>query len=251
MTEERMPSDETGTKEEERRQAVSKLVRVNAKPVPVDIDLARTAVIVVDMQNAFVSEGGMFAEAGYDISRAPAIIAKNAELLPALREAGVKVVYLKMSYTEDYSDAGGPQSPNWHKELGLLLMKDRPENWGRYVTQGTWDEEIREEIAPCPGDTVVRKQRYSGFAGTNLDMVLKTFGIRYCLYTGVATNVCVETTLRDGYLLDYWPILVADACDNSGPEHNRLATEWNVEHAFGWVTSTRDVLKALSPDSDG
>ncbi len=69
---------------------------------------------------------------------------------------------------------------------------------------------------------VVRKQRYSGFAGTNLDMVLKTFGIRYCLYSGVATNVCVETTLRDGFLLDYWPILVADACDNSGPDHNRL-----------------------------
>ncbi len=239
-----MTEDET--MDDERETApVPKLVKINAKPAPVEIDLARTAVIVVDMQNAFVSEGGMFDEAGYDISGAPAAIERNSELLPALREAGVKVVYIKMSYTEDYSDAGGPESPNWHKELGLVLMQDRPEKWGKYVTQGTWDEEIREEIAPCPGDVVVRKQRYSGFAGTNLDMVLKTFGIRYCLYTGVATNVCVETTLRDGYLLDYWPILVADACNNSGPEHNRLATEWNVEHAFGWVTSTRDVLKAL------
>ena len=207
--------------------------------------LARTAVIVVDMQNAFVSPGGMFDEAGYDISGAPACIANNARLLPALRAAGVKVVYLKMSYTEDYSDSGGPESPNWHKELGLLLMQARPENWGKYVTEGTWDEEVVEEIAPQAGDVVVRKQRYSGFAGTNLDMILKTHGIRYCLYTGVATNVCVETTLRDGYLLDYWPILVADACNNSGPEHNRLATEWNVEHAFGWVTSTDDVLRAL------
>ena len=237
---------EAETMDDQRETApVLKLVRIDAKPAPVEIDLARTAVIVVDMQNAFVSEGGMFDEAGYDISGAPAAIERNAELLPALREAGVKVVYVKMSYTEDYSDAGGLESPNWHKELGLVLMQDRPEKWGKYVTQGTWDEEIREEIAPCPGDVVVRKQRYSGFAGTNLDMVLKTFGIRYCLYTGVATNVCVETTLRDGYLLDYWPILVADACNNSGPEHNRLATEWNVEHAFGWVTSTRDVLKAL------
>ncbi len=86
-----------------------------------------------------------------------------------------------------------------------MLMQARPEKWGRYVTEGTWDEEVVEEIAPQPGDVVVRKQRYSGFAGTNLDMILKTHGIRYCLYTGVATNVCVETTLRDGYLLDYWP----------------------------------------------
>jgi ureidoacrylate peracid hydrolase len=93
---------------------------------------------------------------------------------------------------------------------------------------------------------VVRKQRYSGFAGTNLDMILKTHGIRCCLYTGVATNVCVETTLRDGYLLDYWPVLVTDACNNSGPEHNRLATEWNVEHAFGWVTTTDEILQALA-----
>ncbi len=218
---------------------------LQARPEPVPIELSRTAVIVVDMQNAFVSKGGMFDEAGYDLSGASACVANNARLLPALRAAGVKVVYLKMSYNQDYSDSGGPESPNWHKELGLLLMKARPENWGRYVTEGTWDEEVVEQIAPQAGDVVVRKQRYSGFAGTNLDMILKTHGIRYCLYTGVATNVCVETTLRDGYLLDYWPILVADACNNSGPDHNRLATEWNVEHAFGWVTSTDDVLRAL------
>jgi ureidoacrylate peracid hydrolase len=223
-----------------------KLVTVDAKPQPVEIDLVRAAVIVVDMQNAFLTEGGMFDDMGYDISGAPSAIEKNARLLPALRESGVKVVYLKMSYSEDYSDAGGPQSPNPHKELGMVMMRDRPEKWGKYVTQNTWDEEIHERLAPFPGDVIVRKQRYSGFAGTNLDMVLKTYGTRYCFYTGVATNVCVETTLRDGYLLDYWPILVADACNNSGPEHNRLATEWNVEHAFGWVTSTDEVLKAVA-----
>jgi ureidoacrylate peracid hydrolase len=221
-------------------------VTVAARPQAIQIDLARTAVIVVDMQNAFVSPGGMFDEAGYDLSGAPACIANNARLLPVLRAAGVKVVYLKMSYKGDYSDSGGPGSPNWHKELGLVLMQARPEKWGKYVTEGTWDEEVVDEIAPVAGDVVVRKQRYSGFAGTNLDMILKTHGIRYCLYTGVATNVCVETTLRDGYLLDYWPVLVADACNNSGPEHNRLATEWNVEHAFGWVTTTDDVLKAVA-----
>jgi ureidoacrylate peracid hydrolase len=219
---------------------------ISARPEPLSIDLARTAVIVVDMQNAFVSPGGMFDEAGYDISGAPACIANNARLLPALRAAGVKIVYLKMSYTADYSDSGGPGSPNYHKELGLLLMQAKPDKWGKYVTEGTWDEEVVEQIAPQPGDIVVRKQRYSGYAGTNLDMILKTHGISHCLYTGVATNVCVETTLRDGFLLDYWPILVADACNNSGPEHNRLATEWNVEHAFGWVTTTSDVLTAVS-----
>lgn len=223
-----------------------RLTTIAARPEPLQIDLARTAVIVVDMQHAFLSPGGMFAEAGYDISGAPACIASNARLLPALRAAGVTVVYLMMSYNRDYSDSGGPGSPNYHKELGLALMQARPEKWGSYVTEGTWDEQIVEEIAPQPGDIVVRKQRYSGFAGTNLDMILKTHGIRYCLYTGVATNVCVETTLRDGYLLDYWPVMVTDACNNSGPEYNRLATEWNVEHAFGWIATTSDVIDAAN-----
>jgi ureidoacrylate peracid hydrolase len=225
-----------------------KVLNINAKPSPVEIDLARAAVVVVDMQNAFLSEGGMFDQAGYDITGAAGAIEANAALLPAMRKAGVKVVYVKMSYNADYSDSGGPQSPNWHKELGLVLMQDRPETWGRYVTEDTWDEEIREDIAPCPEDVVVRKQRYSGFAGTNLDMILKTAGVRYVLYTGVATNVCVESTLRDGYFLDYWPILVSDACNNSGPDYTRLSSEWNVEHAFGWVTTTRDILKALAGD---
>lgn len=231
----------------ERTDAVApRLVAIAARPATVQVDLDQTAVIVVDMQHAFLSPGGMFANAGYDISGAPACIANNARLLPALRAAAVTIVYLKMSYSKDYSDSGGPGSPNYHKELGLTLMEASPEKWGTYVTEGTWDEQIVEDITPQPGDIVVRKQRYSGFAGTNLDLILKTRGIRYCLYTGVATNVCVETTLRDGFLRDYWPIMVADACNNSGPEHNRLATEWNVEHAFGWLTDTSDVIRAVS-----
>ncbi len=128
-----------------------RLTTIAARPEPLQIDLARTAVIVVDMQHAFLSPGGMFAEAGYDISGAPACIASNARLLPALRAAGVTVVYLKMSYNKDYSDSGGPGSPNYHKELGLALMQARPEKWGSYVTEGTWDEQIVEEIAPQPG----------------------------------------------------------------------------------------------------
>lgn len=223
----------------------SQWVSIDARPEPIDIDLTRTAVIVVDMQNAFLSPGGMFDKAGYDISRAAVTVAANARLLPALREAGAKIVYLAMSYSADYADAGGAHSPNRQKELGLKLMRELPQYQGTFVTQGTWDEGIVDEIAPQPGDVVVRKQRYSGFAGTNLDLVLKTADIRFCLYTGVATNVCVESTLRDGFFLDYWPILVADACDNSGPPCNREASEWNVENAFGWVTTTYQVLRGI------
>lgn len=221
-------------------------VTIHAAPEPIRVDLHRTAVIVVDMQNAFVSKGGMFDTLRWDISAAEMIIGNNKRIIEEARKAGCKIIYLKMSYDPDYSNSGGEGSPNWYKEPGLIMMRQNPEYHGRFVTRGSWDEEICDALKPAEGDIVVRKQRYSGFAGTNLDMILKTCGIKYCVYTGVATNVCVESTLRDGYFLDYWPILVSDAVNNAGPAITQAASLWNVETLFGWVTSTSDFLKAVS-----
>jgi ureidoacrylate peracid hydrolase len=226
----------------------TKLVTINARPEPVKIDLARTAVIVVDMQNAFVSKGGMFDAVGWDISGAEQVIQNNKKIIDAARVVGTRIIYLKMSYEPDYSNSGGPESPNWHKELGLSIMRSRPEHWGKFVTKGTWDEEICERLNPAPEDTIVRKQRYSGFAGTNLDIILKRFNIKYCIYTGVATNVCVESTLRDGFFLDYWPVIVSDAVNHAGPPLTQEATLWNIETLFGWVTTTHDFLNAVSQE---
>jgi ureidoacrylate peracid hydrolase len=174
------------------------------------------------------------------------VIENSRRITEAARKAGCKVIYLKMSYSPDYSDSGGPESPHWHKELGLVMMRRNPELWGKFLTEGSWDEEICAELKPEPGDIVVRKQRYSGFAGTNLDLILKTHHIKYCIYTGVATNVCVESTLRDGYFLDYWPIIISDAVNHTGPSITQESTLWNIEAVFGWVITTDDFLKAIS-----
>ena len=85
--------------------------RLNTKPDPIE----------VDMQNAFVSKGGMFDVSGMDISAAGSVIEKNKEIIDTARKAGCKIVFLKMSYEPDYSNSGGAESPNWHKELGLSL----------------------------------------------------------------------------------------------------------------------------------
>jgi ureidoacrylate peracid hydrolase len=219
---------------------------IHAAPEPIRVDLYRTAVIVVDMQNAFVSKKGMFDILGWDISAANLIVENTRKIIDGARKAGSKIIYLKMSYDPDYSNSGGEESPNWHKEPGLIMMRKNPEYLGKFVTRGSWDEEICEALKPEPGDILVRKQRYSGFAGTNLDLILKTHKIKYCIYTGVATNVCVESTLRDGYFLDYWPIIVSDAVNNAGPPITQQATLWNVETLFGWVTTTQDFLVAIS-----
>ena len=205
--------------------------------------------IVVDMQNAFVSKGGMFDLAGFDISGAAPAVAATRRLLKASRRAGVKVIYLQMSYRPDLGDAGDASSPNYHKELGITMMRQRPELRGKLLVDNSWDWQIVEALQPEPGDHVVRKSRYSGFCGTDLEAYLRAGNIRYLLFTGVATNVCVESTARDAYFAEFWPIMVEDAMNHSGPDFNRQATLWNFEHVFGWVTRADDVVALLQAET--
>jgi ureidoacrylate peracid hydrolase len=222
------------------------MVALTAKPESINLDLSQTAFVVVDLQNAFATKGGMFDLAGYDISGARKPIEVNRRLLDAARRAGVHVVYLQMTYKPDLRDGGDISSPNYHKELGLRMMRDRPELKGKLLIENTWDWQIIDELKPQAGDRIIAKNRYSGFCRTGLDEYLKSRNIRYLLFTGIATNVCVESTARDAYFADFWPILVEDAMNHSGPDFNRQATLWNFEHVLGWVTDSAAVLKALS-----
>jgi ureidoacrylate peracid hydrolase len=219
-------------------------VKLQARPEALDIDLGSAAVVVVDMQNAFVAKGGLFDLAGIDISRAGQVIGVVGEVVERARMAGLRIVYLQMGYKADLSDSGGPDSPNWHKELALVLMKngslDRTP-----LTEGTWDFAIVDQLKPHPEDLVVVKSRYSGFSNTKLDSILRSESIRSLLFAGVATNVCVESTLRDGFFLDYWPVLIADATMQAGPAYLQQATIENVENHFGWSALSKDLLQSL------
>ncbi len=222
---------------------------LEAKPGPVEIDLTRSAVVVVDMQNAFASKGGMLDIAGVDISGAPRVVQSIKTIVEAARHAGVLVVYVQMGYKPDLSNSGGPNSPNYHKELAMHIMHCRPELKGKLLTEGTWDFAIVEELKPEPADLVVLKTRYSGFAGTTLDSQLRTRGIRYLFFAGIATNVCVESTLRDAYFQDYWPLLIADGAMPAGPAAMHEATLFNVENFFGWSVRAGEVLRALHSET--
>ncbi len=218
---------------------------LKSKPEDIDIDLKRAACIVVDMQNAFAKPGGMLDLMGIDISGAAAVINKQQLILSAARTAGVPVIYLAMTYQTDLSDAGGPDSPNYHKELGLRLMRDKPQHQGEILIDGTWDWQIVEELALKDGDILIRKPRYSGFVGTHLDNYLRNRDIRYLFMSGIATNICVESTGRDAFFREYWPILINDAVNHAGPEFCAAATAWNFENIFGWVTDSDSVMSLL------
>ena len=219
---------------------------LKARPQDVEIDLARTAFIVVDMQNAYAKKGGMLdLGAGIDESRTNPVIAANQRLLSAARAAGVQVFYLQFGYKPDLSDAGGPRSPNIRKQMAIRMIKERPADRDKLIIEGTWGWEIIDELKPEPGDLVVKKARYSGFAGTTLENQLNGLDIRHILFTGVATNVCVESTAREAFFREFWPILIDDAMDHTGPDFTRQATLYNFESKFGWVTKTDDVLDMM------
>ena len=216
------------------------------KPEPREVDPTRSALIVVDMQNAFASKGGMFDLSGLDISGAQRVIDLIRETLDVARSAGIQLVYLVMGYDEAMTTCGGPDSPNWHKELGLRLVRMRPELKGKVLTQGQWDWQVVDELQPQPGDLVINKTRYSGFYGTPLDSMLRTRGIRTLFFAGIATNVCVESTLRDAFFLDYWPILLHDATMQAGPPLLQEATIKNVENYLGWTLTTSEFIQTVN-----
>ena len=218
---------------------------LNAKPNSLTVDFKKSAIVVVDMQNAFASKDGMLDIAGIDITDASRVIRVIRSVIEAARHIAVAVVYLRMAYKPDLSDSGGPNSPNFHKELAMSLMCSRPELKGKVLTEGTWDAEIVEALAPQPADLVITKTRYSGFAGTPLDSHLRMRGIQYLFFAGIATNVCVESTLRDAYFHDYWPVLLRDAAMPAGPPAAHDATLFNVESFFGWTTSSQDLKSQL------
>jgi ureidoacrylate peracid hydrolase len=224
-------------------------VKLNTRPEAIDVNLQSSAIVVVDMQNAFAAKGGVFDLAGIDISQAEQVIRVIGSVLERARGSGIKVVYLQMGYKKDLSDSGGPNSPNWHKELALLLMRSRSASQGNPLAEGTWDFAIVDELKPRPGDLVVVKSRYSGFAGTKLDSFLRAAGMRFLFFTGIATNVCVESTLRDSYFLDYWPILIMDATMQAGPALLQQATVQNVESFFGWTLGSQEFLSSLGESS--
>ena len=218
---------------------------LHTRPEPIEVAFDRSAIVVVDMQNAFASKGGMLDIAEVNITDAARVVAVIRSVLDAARGTKIPVVYLRMAYKPDLSDSGGPSSPNWHKELAMSLMCSRPSLKGKVLTEGTWDAEIVQDLEPQPGEIVITKTRYSGFAGTPLDSQLRVRNIRYLFFTGIATNVCVESTLRDAFFHDYWPILVLDATMPAGDQSVYAATVHNVESFFGWTISSENLVEGI------
>jgi ureidoacrylate peracid hydrolase len=226
---------------------------VDARPEPLEVSAARTAVIVVDMQNDFASPGGMFDRAGIDIGPIRAAIAPTAAVLDAARRAGVVVVYLQMAFRADLSDAGAPDAPNWvkHLPLGPGDEVQAPDGTtGRILVRDTWNTAVIDELTPHPDDLTVHKHRFSGFFGTELDDRLRARGVDTLVFVGATTSVCVESTVRDAMFRDYRCLLVEDCMaepiGSDGSRSNHEASLLVMQVLFAWITDSASVLRALT-----
>ena len=194
-----------------------------------------TALVVVDVQNDFCAEGGMLDTEGFDLTRIQTMVPRLVNLISKAREAGCLLVYLQTIYNAEMN----LMSDVW-LEQSLRQWK------GRFIEypvcmQGGWGGDFYDGIKPLPGEPIIHKHRYGGFIGTNLDMVLRSNGIRSLIMTGAITNGCVESTARDGFFHDYY-IVFADDCTGTVNEDMHNATLVNIDRWFGQVVKAEEVI---------
>lgn len=196
--------------------------------LPEKINPAHTALLVIDMQNDFCHPDGAVAQEGFDLSMTHAMLPALQRLVAAARAAGTAVVHIRV-----VADV-------WTRADAWLEQK-QAQGFLPKCARGTWGAEFWG-IEPAADERVVDKFRYSAFVGTELDFILNNRGIRCLIHTGVATNVCVETTLRDAFMHNFYVVLVSDAtAAPTAAEHE--ATVHNVQRWFG-VTATVDAIIA-------
>jgi len=221
------------------------LVMLQTEPEPLEIDLQRTAILVIDMQNAFVKKGAFLDLSGIDPSPSQQVVQPIKDICEAARTKQIKIIYTASTYSPDLRELGNPSLACWHKDLCARMYREHPEWRDKLLIRGTWGVDIIEELEPQKADIFMEKHRYTSFFETNLDVTLEGLNIKYLLFAGVATNGCVEATLRDAYYRGYFPILVSDAAAPVGPPYQQDATIFNVKRCYGWVITSQNLLQAL------
>jgi ureidoacrylate peracid hydrolase len=200
------------------------------------IDPKHAAVIVVDVQNDFCHPDSPLAKDGRDLSAAQAMAPRLVRLIEDARKAGVPVIFIQMINTDATTS-----------EVALeQRLRSRPHaDPSDYICkEGSWGAGFYR-VSPLPGEVIVKKNRYSAFVDTNLDLVLRSMGIKTLIMTGVATNVCVESTARDGFMRDYYIVFAGDCSACYWPERHDATLE-NIAATFGVVADAEELAQVWS-----
>jgi nicotinamidase-related amidase len=222
------------------------LATIAAEPQSVTVDLRRSAIIVVDMQNDFCTPGGWADHIGADLAPERAPIPSLQALVPALRRLGVPVIWLNWGNRSDRMNLPSTTLYVFNPDgSGLGIGGALPGSGAHVLEKDSWSAAVVDELEQLPQDIRVDKYRISGFWGTPLDQILRNLDVKTLIFGGVNTDQCVLHTLTDAHFLGYNCLLVEDCCGTTSPEYCTQATLFNVRLCFGFVTRAERVMAAL------
>ena len=214
---------------------------VPAQPGPFAFEPETTALVVIDMQRDFLEPGGFGAALGNDVSLLWSAVEPLQRVLAAARDAGMTVIHTREGHRPDMLDC-----PPAKLARGGFIGSDSPN--GRILIRGEYGHDIVDALAPLPGEVVLDKPGKGSFYATDLELMLRNRGITSLIVTGVTTEVCVHTTVREANDRGFECLVLEDCCGSYFPEFHEVALRMIAAQGgiFGWVGTSSDLLEQPS-----
>ena len=221
------------------------MITVPADPVPYVFDPDRTALVLIDFQRDFVEPGGFGETLGNDVSTLRPAVAPTERVLAAARDLGLTVIHTREGHVPDLSDC--PPAKLNRGDPTLRIGSPGPK--GRILVRGEYGHDIIDDLAPAPGELVIDKPGKGSFHGTTFGAELAARGITSLVVTGVTTEVCVHTTVREANDRGYECLVLSDCTGSYFPEFQRVGLAMIAAQGgiFGWVAPSEAFLSALVP----
>jgi nicotinamidase-related amidase len=222
-------------------------LRIAARPYEFEMEAERTAFLIIDMQRDFLEPGGFGDALGNDVSHLRAAIGPIAAMLAACRAAGMLVVHTREGHRPDLSDLTGAKYRRGR--FDTRIGDDGP--MGRILVRGEPGHGIIEELAPASGEPVIDKPGKGAFFATDLSAILAHRGIKQLVVTGVTTEVCVNTTVREANDRGFDCLVLSDCCGSYFPEFHEMGLKMIKAQGgiFGWVASSEEVIETLKKEA--